>query len=119
MAQVTHFPTSTFEGCTSLVEVNLPKTIQQINGYSFSGCKSLKTLIIPATVTSVAWGAFQTNIPLEKVYYEGTVETWKKITISGGNTCLTNAKICYYSESGPLDSTNTYWHYVDGVPTLY
>jgi hypothetical protein len=34
-----------------------------------------------------------------------------------GNSYYTDATKYYYSEEEPTDTTNLYWHYVDGEPT--
>ena len=46
-----------FEGCTSLVQVNLPK-IQSVPPCSFRKCISLKSFLIPSGVTVIEWAAF-------------------------------------------------------------
>ena len=67
-------------------------------------------------------GAFDDCSSLKTVFYKGTAEQWKEISIRNGNTNLTNATRYYYSETEPaLSSDGTayngdYWHYdTDGV----
>lgn len=60
------------------------------------------------------------------VFYSGNdSEEWDAIDIAEGNVRLTKDNITvkkcviyYYSETEPSES-NKYWHYVDGVPTLW
>jgi len=47
---------------------------------------------------------------LTSVYYLGTAEEWKEISIYSGNTPLTSATRYYYSENQPTTAGN-YWHY--------
>jgi|GEM_PF-3348325 len=47
--------TNSFEGCTSLTEVNIPEGVTTIPGYAFEGCSNLTTVTIPASVTSISW----------------------------------------------------------------
>ena len=60
------------------------------------------------------------------VFYGGnSSEKWDKIEMANGNMRFTKDNktvkrsiICYYSDSQPTDNGN-YWHYVDGVPTMW
>ena len=59
---------------------------------------------------------------LTSVYYGGTAEDWAKISIdSYYNAGLTSATRYYYveNESDLPDDDGNYWHYVDGVPTVW
>ena len=47
----------------------------------FSGCVNLKRITIPRIVTRIAENAFQGCDSLEDVYYEGSLEEWRKIDI--------------------------------------
>lgn len=60
------------------------------------------------------------------VFYGGNnSEAWDKINIASGNTRLEKdnltvkrSVIYYYSETEPNES-NKFWHYVDGIPTVW
>ena len=54
------------------------------------------------------------------VFYGGeNIEAWNQIDIHAtGNNGLENPGIYYYSETEPSEA-NQYWHYVDGVPTVW
>jgi hypothetical protein len=69
------------------------------------------------SVTSIGRLAFSGCSALGVVYYMGTEEAWNKISIESNNTILTSAERYYYSEIQP--TSEGYWHYVDGVPTLW
>lgn len=69
-------------------------------------------------MTSIGEGAFNGCGSLKTVYYNGTKEDWNKIAIDLYNTNLTNATRYYYSETEPTTDGN-YWHYVNGVPTVW
>lgn len=67
-----------FMNCTSLETVELPEgltsipgTVNQTQGM-FSGCSSLKSITIPSAVTSIAYRAFQNCKALESVTFNGT-----------------------------------------------
>ena len=70
-----------FCGCTSLDEIKLPYGIKKIPNYLFKDCRSLFKVEIPETVTLIGIGAFQDCKQLSKIFYQGTVEQWKKIKL--------------------------------------
>lgn len=111
-----------FNGCTSITSLNIPDSVQVIESYAFSGCdilksvklpanltkiqeatffydSNLKKVFIPATVTSIEKLAFSTSGNEEKfdIYYAGSEEQWKSITIGDPNKKLSVAKLHYNS----------------------
>lgn len=49
---------SAFEGCTSLISVNIPDSVTSIGDAAFTGCINLTSLSIPDSVTSIGDWAF-------------------------------------------------------------
>jgi len=84
---------SALYGCTSLVSIVIPKEITYINYSAFARCSSLKNVYLE-------------KAPNETMNYD-----------EYGNSYYTDATKYYYSEEEPTDTTNLYWHYVDGEPT--
>ena len=119
---VTSIGDSAFENCSSLTSVVIGDSVTSIGNSAFYFCTSLTSIVIPESVTSIEDGAFDYCNSLESVYYGGNAEDWAKISIgSYGNYYLTNATRYYYYENEsdvPTDGGN-YWHYVDGVPTVW
>ena len=95
---------------------------ESIGNSAFGGCSSLTSVTIGESVTSIGSEAFAYCSSIEAIYYVGTAEDWAKISISGeGNSSLREATLYYYVENKsdlPTDDGN-YWHYVDGVPTIW
>ncbi len=88
---------SVFSGCTSLTSVTIPNGVASIEMEAFRDCASLKSVTIPSSVTSIRKYAFQDCASLTDVYYGGTEEQWKAISIQQYNTNLTSATIHYNS----------------------
>ena len=119
---VTSIDSAAFERCSGLTCITISDGVTSIGSHAFYGCSSLTSITIPDGVTSIGYEAFNGCNSLKTVFYKGTVEQWKEISIRNGNTNLTNATRYYYSETEPaLSSDGTaydgnYWHYdTDGV----
>ena len=102
-----------FEGCTSLVNIEIPSGVTSIGNYAFEGCTSLANIEIPSGMTSIGAEAFYNCASLRKVYYGGSAEQWGDILINRNNNRLTDATRYYYSETEPAQEGN-FWHRVDG-----
>lgn len=87
---VTTIGKRTFEYCSRLTSVTIPKSVVVINEYAFRYCENISA-----------------------VYYNGTEDDWDEIYIYKGNDALTNATlktICYIKlvDSDGKESTVTY-----------
>jgi hypothetical protein len=101
--------------------------VEQIDMYGiYSGCvgralsfSAVKNIVIPVSVSKIEEGVFWSATKLTTVFYMGTANDWNNISINPhNNEYLLNATRYYYSETKPTNSGN-YWHYVDGVPTVW
>lgn len=116
----------------------IPSTVEVIDGGAFVGSvgntvAKLKSVVIPKSLKYVLNSGFLTTTFYEDlfgfsdfsdfnkltVFYKGTSDEWNQITIYGEGNSLSKADICFYSNSQPGDTTKSYWHYVDGVPTKW
>ena len=78
----------------------------------------METVYIPSTMKYIGDNAFDCCDKLETVYYAGSEEAWKKVTVCKGNDAITQADIYFYSETRP-QTDGLYWHYVDGNITQW
>ena len=81
---------SAFFCCTSLKSITIPDSVMNIGSYAFSGCTSL-TIYCEATSKPSGWSS-----------------SWN----------YSNRPVYWYSETEPTKEGN-YWHYVNGVVTVW
>ena len=86
--------TYTFAYCTSLTSVTIPDKVDEISEFLFEGCTALTRVDIPVGVTRIWQKAFKDCNNLKDIYYGGSEEQWKDITINWtGNEPLKGATI--------------------------
>ena len=101
----------------SLSTAEIENTTRGIADCAFDGCGGLTSVTIPDSVTSIGERAFSSCSGLKTVFYKGTAEQWKQISIVDSNSPLTYATRYYFSETEPsLNADGTayngnYWHY--------
>ena len=79
--RVTGFDPSAFKENEQVTDIIMHRCGQTIVTESFSGCTGLKRITIPKCVKRIEENAFKSCDSLEDVYYEGTLEEWRKIDI--------------------------------------
>jgi len=83
-----------FDGCTGLTSITLGNSVTSIGYEAFYKCTGLTSITIPNSVTSIGRGAFYYT-GLKDVYYTGSKDEWKAISVGSDNVDLFNATIHY------------------------
>ena len=114
---VTSIGSYAFYSCSGLTSVIIGNGVTSIENNAFYRCSGLTSVTIPSSVTRIGDSAFEYCSELKTVFYKGTTEQWKQISIGDSNSRLTGATRYYYSETEPsLNADGTayngnYWHY--------
>ena len=109
----------TFDSCTSLTSVVIPKTVKIISESAFYGCSSLTSVVIPQNITAIGEDAFSACSNLTSIYYAGTKNKWTSLVSGLSDAMFDSVTVYYYSETQPTTSGN-YWYYgEDGNPVVW
>lgn len=117
-------------GLTPNVALIIGANVQRIPAYIFYNCATITTVIFDRggyyrdepQCSSVGAYSFFGCTNIDKVYYGSTRDNWNKISFSADeyNTSenLTERIRYYYSAATPTRK-GYYWHYQNGVPTIW
>lgn len=83
-SRVLSLPSYTFDGCTSLYDITLPESLENIGANVFSNCPSLYKINIPSSVESIGENAFGGSTRIIEVKNLSTKITVKKDNTNGG-----------------------------------
>ena len=137
---VTTIGDNAFANCSKLVKVDLPAAVTKLGAHAFSengrlktviipdgiieigtatffSCTSLEAVVIPYTVKRIGMQAFSSS-NLKTIFFGGTEKQWESVKLEYGNGPANSAVTYYYSEKKP-SASGVYWHFVDGVPTVW
>lgn len=104
---------SMLDGYATLTSIIIPETVTDIGARAFYGCSSLTSVVIPKSVTNIGQFAFMGCSSIA-IYCEAEAEPTTWDTFWNGSECPGY----WYSENEPTEEGN-YWHYVDGVVTIW
>ncbi len=104
----------TFYNCDNLTNLIIGDDVTIIDSFLFESCDNLKNVVLGISVTKISIGAFYDCPNISNVFYKGT----QTISIEAENESIKEATKYYYSETEPIEEGN-YWHYVDGVVTIW
>lgn len=107
-----------FDSCESIKEITIPDGITSINEGLFYGCVSLAAVTIPASITTIGAGAFVDCSALTDIYYGGSKEQWKAVTVGDNNDCLSNAHVHYAVYPNGTCGENLTWKLIDDTLTI-
>ena len=105
-----------FEDSVNLATVKLNAGLKKIIG-SFTNC-GITSIVLPASLEQINGYEFQNCKNLKNVFYEGTKgKLWSIIGTGWGD--LPDSDFAYFLSESEPEEAGRYWHYVDGVPTLW
>ena len=90
----------------SQTSYTIPSSVTSIGSWAFENCTGLTSITIPNSVTRIGDRAFIGCTGLKDVYYTGSKDEWKAISIGVDNYCLFNATIHYNWNDDPVLSLN-------------
>lgn len=89
-----------FAVCTALKSIRIPEGITKIGDGMFYGCSELRSVTIPKSVTTIGEAAFNSAC-VETIYYKGSEEEWKNVSVGEANEDMGLIKMVYNSD-GPI-----------------
>ena len=84
-----------FEACIVLPDIVIPEGVTSIGDGAFYDCRDLKSVTIPSSVKSIDNDAFNGAHSLHEVFYGGTIDEWKALSLNIGKYYLLDVKIHY------------------------
>ena len=77
------------------ISLNVPEGVKSFQFCQFEDYVKLQSIVIPKSISVIATSAFKNCKNLKDVYYRGSEDEWKSITIYSNNEPLLNANIHY------------------------
>lgn len=88
---VTSLGRGAFSCCDSLEEVTIGKGIARIEDRTFEYCEKIISVKLPESLSTIGDGAFVRCPRLIEVYYNGTREQWKNVSVGWDNQAIHDA----------------------------
>ena len=86
-----------FSKCSELKEVIIKGNVTDISSYAFAYCDNLKKIYLPKELTNVQDAAFYNTEAITDIYYGGSADDWKNVTVGIDNGSFSNAMLHYNS----------------------
>lgn len=102
-----------FQYCAGLETLTIPSSVKFVGSASIDRCTSLKSVLFEGKPSTIAASVFDRDTALERIFVK-----WGVGEVPDAPWAAPNATVYYYSETEPTDAGD-YWHYVDGVPTVW
>ncbi len=96
---VTAVEDTAFYKCSELENIIISDRVESIGKHAFYFDSELEWVSIPYSVSLIGDSAFEGCTDLKDVYYNGSEEEWKAITVGKNNECLLNANIHFNSNA--------------------
>jgi hypothetical protein len=109
---------NSFLGCKSLTRITVPDSVTSIGEWAFYSCQNLTSITATDSVTNIDDWAFDECYNLVSVFYSGAEDDFANEKINLWNDYFGEDEQYFYSAEQPSKEGN-YWHYVDGVPTVW
>lgn len=110
-ASVTTIGEYAFDWCENLTSITIPQGVTRIGEGTFWGCVSLTSVVIPQSVNFIDNYAFFYCDNVTNIYYGGSQEQWKSVSIGNNNDPLTGASIHYADFAQVYAGGNYNGHY--------
>ena len=111
-SQILTIENEAFRECYSLKSIKITRNTSYIGIRAFSQCVDLEWAIIPASVIKISSSAFDGCESLDKIYYMGNEESFKKLIVDSNNEEFFNASLYIYSLKKP-ETEGNFWHFDD------
>ncbi len=88
---LTYIGTSAFAGCSKLLHIDLPESLTTIDERAFNQT-NMESITIPYSVIFIGEYAFSGCTDLMYIYFNGTIEEWRKVTVGNDWNFIVPAK---------------------------
>lgn len=85
-----------FNQCASLTSIDIGNGVKSLDYRAFWDCSNLSIVTFGNSITWVSSNAFEGCESLINVYYRGTEDKWKNVTIKDGNFYLTERATIHF-----------------------
>lgn len=117
---VTYIGIAAFAG-SGLECIDIPSSVKAIDERAFNACTDLADVRFSPSLESLESKAFGGCTSLSHIFYEGTDDMLAELIDIEAHRLsyyFHTGSVYYYSEQEPTNGGN-FWHYVNGIPTIW